>query len=85
MVGEGAGYTDAGIRGQSRFRSGVVGGGQIGMGTRPGLVATRPGDRVSMKSVVIEEGIALYHTFPKLYMMGGQICSVDSLDRAWKF
>lgn len=64
-----------------------------------------PTDRVYMKSAVlereekefgealqlIEEGIALYPTFPKLYMMGGQICSDDlpkqksSLVRARKF
>lgn len=62
-------------------------------------------DRVYMKSAVlereeqrfgeavqlIEEGIALYPKFPKLYMMGGQICSEDlpkqksSLERARKF
>lgn len=64
-----------------------------------------PTDRVYMKSALlerecrnfddaldlIEEGIAKYPTFPKLYMMGGQICSDDlakdkfGLDRARKF
>jgi pre-mRNA-processing factor 6 len=64
-----------------------------------------PTDRVSMKSAVlerehscfdaalqlIEEGIAKYPKFPKLYMMGGQICSDDlpkqksSLDKARNF
>jgi len=53
-----------------------------------------PTDRVYMKSAVlereqkkfkealelIEEGIAKFKSFPKLYMMGGQICS-DDLDR----
>ncbi len=40
---------------------------------------------------LIEEGISTYPTFPKLYMMGGQICSDDldtnksNLDRARKF
>lgn len=64
-----------------------------------------PTDRVYMKSAVlereekkfgeaiqlIEEGIALYPKFPKLYIMGGQICADDlpkqksSLERARKF
>jgi len=65
-----------------------------------------PTDRVYMKSALfereqknfdaaldlIEQGIAKYPKFPKLYMMGGQICSDDlvpktksNLDRARKF
>lgn len=64
-----------------------------------------PTDRVYMKSALlereernfkdalelIEEGISKYKSFPKLYMMGGQICSDDlqkdktNLDRARKF
>lgn len=64
-----------------------------------------PTDRVYMKSAVlerehscfdaalklIEEGISKYPKFPKLYMMGGQICSDDlpkqrsSLDKARNF
>lgn len=64
-----------------------------------------PTDRVFMKSallereqkkfnealVLIEEGISNYKSFPKLYMMGGQICSDDllkdksNLDKARRF
>jgi pre-mRNA-processing factor 6 len=64
-----------------------------------------PTDRVYMKSALLEreqknftqalelvdEGISKYKTFPKLYMMGGQICSDDlskdkaSLDKARKY
>ncbi|CAB9519086.1 mRNA-processing factor 6 [Seminavis robusta] len=64
-----------------------------------------PTDRVYMKSALLEreqknfkealslleEGISNYKSFPKLYMMGGQICSEDlakeksNLDKARKF
>jgi pre-mRNA-processing factor 6 len=64
-----------------------------------------PTNRVQMKSAIlereqkrfdealalIEEGISEYPTFPKLYMMGGQICSADlskeksNLEKARKF